>query len=244
MKIDYTGRTVLVTGGTRGIGAGVVKLMEAAGARVIATGREDSVREARSRASSDTSYAVVDLSHRAETEAFARDLESERIDVLINNAGINRIALVGDVDMGDWDEIQEVNVRAPMVLCRALAPRMAAEGYGRIVNISSIFGHVTRSMRVSYTTSKYALLGLTKTVAVDYAKQSVLCNAVAPGFIDTELTRTILSSEQREELAAATPLGRLGTVEEIARVIGFLASEANSFITGQLILADGGFTSV
>ena len=119
---------------------------------------------------------------------------------------------------------------------------MAARNYGRIVNIASIFGHVTRAKRAAYTTSKAALIGFTKSLALDYAAQNVLVNAVGPGFIDTDMTREILSSDQRAALINQVPAHRLGTPEEIAQLITFLVSENNTFVTGQHVVADGGFT--
>ena len=242
MQIDFTGRHALVTGGTRGIGAAIARTLAAAGARVVATGSSaDSV--ARAGAVPGVELVAVDLADAAATEAFAARMAERDFDILVNNAGINKIALAGDLALADWDRIQAVNVRAPLVLCRALVRGMAERGYGRIVNISSIFGDVSRSQRASYTASKYALRGLTRTLALDYASRAVLVNAVAPGFIDTELTRTVLGEAGMRAAAERIPMGRLGGVDEIARVVAFLASEANSYLTGQHVVVDGGFTS-
>lgn len=247
MLIDFTGKTALVTGGTRGIGAAVVRELLESNATVIATGTDESrIASLNGSARAENGkvrYERVDFSDDAATDAFARAMASQPIGILINNAGINKIAAVGEVDMADWDRIQRVNVRAPTVLCRAIAPAMAGRGYGRIVNISSIFGHVSRSKRASYSTSKFALNGLTRALALDYAADGVLANSVAPGFIDTDLTRDILSEPERQALAESVPLKRLGNEAEIARVVVFLASDANTFITGQSVIADGGFTS-
>lgn len=247
MHIDFSGQTALVTGGSRGIGAAIARLLADSGATVIATGtsleRLSALQRDADAAGLKLRYERVDFADSGDAEAFAQRIAAEPVDVLINNAGINKIALAGEVDMQDWDRIQRVNVRAPMLLCRALAPRMAARGYGRIVNVTSIFGHVSRARRIAYSTSKFALLGLTRTLALDYAAGNVLANALAPGFIDTEMTRSILSAAERAELVAAVPLGRMGNEEEIARAAVFLASSANSFITGQSIIADGGYTS-
>jgi 3-oxoacyl-[acyl-carrier protein] reductase len=248
MQLDFSGRRALVTGGTRGIGAAIVDALLGAGCEVIATGTDTRVIiEAQSVAQSTgkrVRYEVADFSTASGMDRFAESISSERLDVLINNAGINRLASIGELSMEDWDEIVGVNLRAPTVLCRAIAPGMAIRGYGRIVNIGSVFGNVSRSRRVAYSTTKFGILGLTRTVALDYANRNVLSNAVSPGFIETDLTRKILTPTQREELAAATPMGRLGQADEIARVVIFLASEANSYITGQQLIADGGFTSV
>lgn len=247
MQIDFRKRLTLVTGGTRGIGAAVVQQLVDSGARVIATGKSAEVigrlQAGANRSEHPIRYERVDFSDDHDAESFASRMAAEPVDVLINNAGINKIALTGEVDLADWDRIQRVNVRAALLLSRALAPKMAKRGYGRIVNITSIFGHVSRQMRVSYSTSKFALLGLTKALALDYAEHNVLVNALAPGFIDTELTRSLLTEEQLTECVRSTPVGRLGSPEEIARAVVFLASEANSFMTGQHMIVDGGFTS-
>lgn len=248
MQLDFSGRRALVTGGSRGIGAAIVDALLSAKCEVIATGT-DARKLTDAQAVADSAgkkvrYEIADFSSSGGMDRFAEKMGSERLDILINNAGMNRLASIGDLSMKDWDEIVGVNLRAPTVLCRAIAPHMASRGYGRIVNIGSIFGNVSRARRVAYTTSKFGILGLTRAVSLEYASQNVLSNAVSPGFIDTELTRGILSASQREELAAATPMGRMGRPEEIARVVLFLASEANSYITGQQLIVDGGFTSV
>jgi 3-oxoacyl-[acyl-carrier protein] reductase len=245
VRIDLTGRRALVTGGTRGIGAAIARALAAAGAEVTATASSE---ESRARAAAEPALAgialvPVDLADRAATEAFAAERAQQPFDVLVNNAGINKIALAGDLDLADWDRIQAVNVRAPLVLSRALVGGMAEQGWGRIVNISSVFGDVSRSQRAAYTASKYALRGLTRTLALDYATRGVLVNAVAPGFIDTELTRAVLGADGMRAMAERVPLRRLGTPDEIARVVTFLASDANTYLTGQHLVVDGGFTS-
>jgi 3-oxoacyl-[acyl-carrier protein] reductase len=246
MLVEFTGQHALVTGGTRGIGAAIVKELAASGASVVATGRDAgriaALKEEARRALTGVRYEVVDFADAPATEAFAARMAGEGFSVLVNNAGINKIAPTGEVDMADWDRIQQVNVRAPMVLCRALAPRMAERGYGRIVNITSIWSQVSRAQRVSYSTSKSALVGLTRALALDYAARNVLANGVAPGIIDTELTRNILNEKEYRELSVSIPVGRLGAEAEIARVVAFLASGSNTYITGQNVFADGGFS--
>jgi len=234
----------LVTGGTRGIGAEIVRQLLEAGARVIFTGRHGtgSVESLRQELQSGAIYESIDFEDPDSTEAFARRMTEHPIDILINNAGVNTISPTEQVRLSDWDRIQQVNVRAPFVLCRALVPCMAKRGWGRVVNIASIFAEITRKERIAYSASKSALVGLTRTLALDYAGQGVLANALGPGFIDTDLTKTMLTEPQRRELCAQVPLGRLGHPREIARIVLFLASETNSFMTGQHILADGGFS--
>lgn len=239
--MQFSGKKVLVTGGTRGIGAAVASLFIELGAGVSITGRSSKKPDA---SPEGVRYYGVDFESPKSVEAFVELVKKENFDVLINNAGVNKIAVAEDVSIGDFDRIMQVNVRVPFLLSQAVLPGMARKGMGKIVNVTSIFGHVSKSKRVSYSTSKFALRGMTRTLALDYAKHNILVNAVSPGFIDTELTRQILSAEERNTLAQQTPVGRLGTPQEIAKVVAFLASDANSFITGQTILADGGFTSV
>jgi 3-oxoacyl-[acyl-carrier protein] reductase len=248
MQLDFSGRRALVTGGSRGIGAAIVDALAGAGCEVIATGTDEktlaAVRGAPESVGRKVRYQLADFSNSASMESFAEKMKSERLDILVNNAGINRHASIGELSMTDWDEIIGVNLRAPTVLCRAIAPQMASRGYGRIVNIGSIFGNVSRTRRVAYTTSKFGILGLTRTVSLDYANRNVLSNLVSPGFIDTEMTGRMLSPSERQEVTAAVPMARLGRPEEIALAVLFLASDANSYITGQQLIVDGGFTSV
>lgn len=241
MNFKFKSRIALVTGGTKGIGAAIVSNLLSAGAHVIMTGSKhlDSLK-----VPDGVTYVAVDFRDITATTAFAHQIASQKIDILINNAGINRIAPISEINSQDWDDIQNVNVRAPFILTKALVPGMTERNYGRIVNISSIFGHVTRNQRASYTTSKFALNGFTKAVALDCAKRNVLVNAVAPGFVDTKLTRTILKPHEIQSLIDQVPIGRLAAPEEIAQMVLFLASDLNTFTTGQTILVDGGFTSV
>lgn len=240
MKIDFNGLNVLVTGGTRGIGQAVVTGFLNEGAHVIATGRTtmqglDSKR---------LTYHCVDFCNDLEIEQFIKTMEKAQIDVLINNAGINKIDTFGDIDIDDWKRIQKVNVEVPFLLCKRLVPKMAQKGFGRVVNIGSIFSHVSKEKRGSYSTSKFALLGMTKALSLDYAAAGVLVNMVSPGFVDTDLTRNVLTADEIKRLVSTVPVNRLATPDEIAKVILFLSSRQNSFITGQNIIVDGGFTSV
>jgi 3-oxoacyl-[acyl-carrier protein] reductase len=232
-------RTALVTGGTRGIGAAVASQLVAAGARVIVTGTREG-----GAAPEGTEYRAADFADREATERFAESLRGEAIDILINNAGINQAAPFEQIDLEVFDRIQLVNVRAPMLLCRALVGGMRARQWGRIVNVSSIFSIIAKEHRAPYATSKYALNGLTSALAAEVAIDGVLANCVAPGFIDTEMTRRILGDDGIAQLTALVPMRRLGNVEEIARFIVWLAGPENTFITAQNIAIDGGFTRV
>lgn len=234
-----SGRRALVTGGTRGIGEAVARRLLADGASVIVTGTH-----AGSAGPPGCQYRAVDFTDAAETESFAESLRGEVVDILVNNAGVNKIARFEEIDPADFDRIHLVNVRAPMLLCRALVPGMRSRRWGRVVNISSIFGVVSKELRASYSTSKFAIDGMTAALAAEVAADGVLANCVAPGFIDTELTRRILGDAGIAELTARVPMRRLGTVEEIAAFVAWLAGPENTFITAQNIAVDGGFTRV
>lgn len=246
MKLDFSGQTVLVTGATRGIGRRMAQDFRDLGARVLLTGtKPEQVAELNAAAESDIRYLAADFTRPESTRALLAELETEpRIDVCVNNAGINRINPIGEVRTEDWRDVLEVNLTAPFMLTRALAPRMREQGYGRIVNIGSIFGHVSRAQRSVYTTTKYGLRGLTITASIELAPHGVLVNTVSPGFVLTDLTREILSDEERAALEAEIPAGRFADPSDISRVVIFLSSSLNTYLTGQNIIVDGGFVNV
>jgi 3-oxoacyl-[acyl-carrier protein] reductase len=227
-----------VTGATRGIGAAVASRLLSDGARVIATGTTKDGRV------DGTEYHAVDFADRGAVDAFATQLAAQPIDILINNAGINKIAPFAEIAPDDFDRIHEVNLRAAFTLCRAVLPGMRARKRGAIVNISSIFGVISKEMRASYSASKFGLDGMTVALAAEVAADGVVANCVAPGFTDTELTRGILGEHGIAELAARVPMKRLARPEEIAALVAWLAGPENTYVTGQNVVIDGGFTRV
>jgi NAD(P)-dependent dehydrogenase (short-subunit alcohol dehydrogenase family) len=232
-------RRVLVTGGTRGIGGAIVERFLTLESAVIVVSR--STPEA---PVPGVEYWPTDLSSRAEVETLARRVAEAKVDTLINNAGITKCGPVEAITVEDILHVDQVNLLTPFVLSQAVLPYMRSIGWGRIVNIGSIFGLVVREDRIPYCVSKFALGGLTAALASECARDGILVNCVCPGMIDTELTRTVLGAAELEKMIAKVPMGRLGEPQEIANFVSWLASPENSFISGQSLAIDGGYTSV
>ena len=230
-----------MTGASRGIGAGTAELLTKRGARVIGT----ATRLPEKKTAAVAEWLAVDFSEPASLQEFAERLASiERLDACINNAGINIIKPLGEVTDEDYRRINAVNLEGPYRIARAVVPIMQRQGGGRIVNIASIWACTTKSWRSLYSTTKSGLVGMTRSLAAEFATDGILVNAVSPGFTLTDLTRASLSDEQMEELSAQVPIRRFAEVYEIAKVVAFLASEENTYVTGQNLVADGGFTIV
>ena len=217
-------RTALVTGASRGIGRAVVERLKYYGARTITPVRSE-----------------LDLLSNESIDRYLASLKGP-VDILVNNAGINKIAPYEAVTDDNLQETLQLNLIAPIRLARALAPRMAERAYGRIVNISSIWSIVSKGGRLPYSVSKSGLNGMTRTLAVEVAPFNVLVNGVAPGFVNTELTKQNNSEQDLATIRGAIAMRRLAEPQEIAEVVSFLCSEKNSYVTGQIIVVDGGFS--
>jgi NAD(P)-dependent dehydrogenase (short-subunit alcohol dehydrogenase family) len=243
MNIDFNGKIALVTGGTKGIGKQIADDLLQLGADVYVTGT--SAAPPQDLSGRTERYLGVDFTNRADTERFLDVVgKMERVDICINNAGINRINPIDETLVEDWDDISAVNLDAPFLVTRCVSKIMKANHYGRIINISSIFGVISKAKRALYSMSKFGLRGLTVSSAIDLAPYNILVNTVSPGFVMTDLTQRILGPVEMERMAKEVPMGRFAQPEEISRAVLFLASDLNSYITGQNLIIDGGFINV
>jgi len=247
LYLNFKNKTVIITGGTRGIGRSLVDFFTDVDANVIFTGTKkyNSVNLDLLKNSSRIQYIELDYSSEKSVKQFihlVRDLD--RVDVLINNAGVNKIDNISEISVDDWDWINTINLKGPFLLTQAVSENMKKQESGKIINIASIFSVISKVKRAVYSATKWGLIGFTKAVALELAPFNIQVNAVSPGFVDTDLTRKILGLENMKQLEETIPQGRLANPDEIANVVLFLCSAQNTYITGQNIVVDGGFTSV
>lgn len=231
--------TAVVTGATRGIGYAIAERLLSDGYEVIVTGTRSN-----SRGPEGSLYQQVDFLDDQSTLDFLNFLKIQQVNILVNNAGINKIGKFASIDIDDFDKILHVNLRAPFQLIQSVLPYMQKMKWGRIVNLTSIFGNITKEYRASYSSSKFGLDGMTAALAAEVSQFGILANSVGPGIIDTELTRNILGEDGISELKNRIPMKRLGNVTEIASLVSWLVSKENTYISGQNLMIDGGFSRV
>ena len=245
MSNAFDGVSVLVTGGTRGIGRAVVAAFARDGARVTFTGTNDAAAAeaiALAGAGDAVRYVKADVANAAEVKAAVEAAVAHgggKLDVVVNNAGITKDNLLMRMSDDEWDRVIAVNLKGVFLTTRAAARPLMKSKRGRIVNITSVVGLVGNAGQANYAASKGGVVAFTQSVARELAGRGVTANAVAPGYIATDMTAN-LPAGAAEALMARIPLGRLGTVEDVVGAVRFLASEAASYVTGQVLCVDGG----
>jgi 3-oxoacyl-[acyl-carrier protein] reductase len=242
MKIDLTGKNALVTGSTRGIGRAIAEAFAESGARVAVVGREQQrADEAAAALGHSAKGFAADVSDTTAVSKLIDDVEKSfgPIDILVNNAGITRDNLVMRLKDEDWDAVLDANLRGAFAAIRAASRGMMKKRGGRIINIASIVGMIGNKGQANYSASKAGLIALTKSVAKELGSRNILVNAVAPGFIETEMTAS-MTQEARDALGKQIALERLGSAQDVAAMVAFLASDLASYITGQVFVVDGG----
>ncbi len=244
--MDFTGKTAIVTGGSRGIGRAVCLELAKGGANVVLcyAGNAAAAEETVSACTAAGGRALAvqcDITDSAQVKTLTDTAMGEfgRIDILVNNAGITRDGLLLMMKETDFDAVVDTNLRGTFLCMKAVARQMVKQRWGRIVNLSSVVGLRGNAGQVNYAASKAGVIGMTKSLAKELAGRGITVNAVAPGFIDTDMTAA-MPETARSAVLSAVPAGRLGTAEEVAKAVAFLASGDAAYITGQVLAVDGG----
>lgn len=247
MKVDLTGNTAIVTGASRGLGKAMALALAANGAHVTCVARNEEKLKATvaeiEAAGGKAEFAVCDVSDRESVDKVVDDVveKYEKLDILVNNAGITRDTLLPRMSDDEWDDVIATNLRSAFLMCRAASRYMMRARYGRIINITSVSGLIGNPGQTNYSASKAGLIGLTRSLSRELAGRKLTINAVAPGFIESDMTAA-LGDMVKEEAKKRIPAKRLGTAEEVAAAVLFLASPDAAYITGQVLTVDGGMT--
>ena len=245
MIFDFNNKTILITGATRGIGKEIASQLTKLNANLILTGtKPDQIKKLNlEKTSKNIQYFQLNPLDKDSLKVFLKNISKyKKIDGIVNNAGINRLNNINEANMLDYDEMLNVNLRLPFELINIISKRMIENNFGRVVNIGSIFGVISKAKRSIYSTSKFGIHGLTVGASNDLAKYNILVNTVSPGFVLTDLTRQNLSDLEIKKLTAEIPVRKMANPSYISNIVIFLLSDYNKYITGQNIILDGGFS--
>ena len=239
--IDFKDKKILVTGATGGIGHALVKKFVSLNANVLATGTKIEKLDSLKNEFPNINILKFDISNHSKIEEFVENVYSQLVglDVLINNAGINKDNLSLRMKEDEWKKVIDINLGSTFLLCRSAIKKMLKNKYGRIVNITSIVGHTGNLGQANYAASKAGIIGMTKSLALEYAKKNITLNCVSPGFIKTNMTENILENV-KAMLTSRIPMSKLGSGEDVANSVAFLSSDEASYITGETIHVNGG----
>jgi 3-oxoacyl-[acyl-carrier protein] reductase len=247
LKVDLAGQTAIVTGASQGLGRAMAVALAGSGARVACVARNaEKLAEtvaAIKNSGGDAEVFAGDVSNRESVDRVVEQIAEGwgRLDIMVNNAGITRDNLLPAMSDDQWDDVITTNLRGTFLFCRAASRVMMRARYGRIINISSVSGLIGNAGQTNYSASKAGMIGLTRSLSKELAKRKVTVNAVAPGFIESEMTQA-LGDSILAEVAKKIPAARIGTADEVAACVLFLASPAAGYITGQVLTVDGGMT--
>jgi len=248
---NLKGRNALITGASKGLGRAMAIALAENGAHLILVARNkeqlESVAKEVEAAGSTADVFVADVSIEAQVLQLEKDIAARvgRVQILINNAGTNLRKDIQDFTLDEWKGVQDTNLTSVFLMCRAFVPHMKGTGYGRILNMTSIMAHVSLPQRAAYSSTKFALLGMTKAIALELAKEGITVNGISPGPFATEINTAILQNpEANAAFVAKIPMGRWGKVEEVGALAAFLCSDNAGFITGTDILIDGGWCAM